>query len=166
MGTFTVRDKGKSEEEQDRVIDHLRDFLNVNYLPATEVARILKVRPESVYSWLSGKSRPSHPERITAFLDALPNERGSGVTPTGYQYREYKNWRGIPKPRRCPFCKRAKGDVRKVRGGFQGVCPKCRATGPKQVDRVAALRAWNGKVKEFIFATPASQRVRRVKQGP
>jgi hypothetical protein len=48
MGTFNVRDNGKSEEEQDRAIDHLRDFLNVNHVPATEVARSLNVRPEWV----------------------------------------------------------------------------------------------------------------------
>jgi hypothetical protein len=153
MGTFNVRDNDKSEEERGRAIDHLRDFLNVNYVPATEVARSLNVRPERVYSWLSGKSRPSHPERITAFLDALPSEPGSGLTPTGYQYRESKNWKGILKPRRCPFCKRAKGEVQKVRGGFQGACRKCGATGPKQADRVAALLAWNGRVKDFNFAS-------------
>ena len=28
---------------------------------------------------------------------ASPAER-SGIMPTGYEYREYKNWRGIPKP--------------------------------------------------------------------
>ena len=32
-----------------------------------------------------------------------------GFARTGYAYREYKNWRGIPKPYRCPFCKLAKG---------------------------------------------------------
>jgi hypothetical protein len=38
----------------------------------------------------------------------------AGVIPTGYEYREYKNWRGIPKPRRCPFCKQSKGEIRKA----------------------------------------------------
>ncbi len=38
----------------------------------------------------------------------------SGFMPTGYEYREYKNWRGIAKPRRCPFCKQAKGEIRKT----------------------------------------------------
>jgi hypothetical protein len=47
MGTFNLRENGKSEEERDRAIDHLRDFLNVNYVPATKVARSLNVRPES-----------------------------------------------------------------------------------------------------------------------
>jgi len=47
MGTFNLRENGKSEEERDRAIDHPPDFLNVNYVPATEVARSLNVRPES-----------------------------------------------------------------------------------------------------------------------
>ena len=65
--------------------------------------------------------------------------------PTGYEYREYKNWRGIPKPRRCPFCK-VKGEIRKGRKGFQGVCPNCGATGPRRESYDEALLAWNGKV--------------------
>jgi hypothetical protein len=27
----------------------------------------------------------------------------------------------------CPFCKQAKGEIRKIRGGFQGVCRNCGA---------------------------------------
>src|SRR5258707_14949262 len=84
------------------------------------------------------------PVIVAAFLDAMPAER-SGAAPIGYEYREYKNWRGIPKPRRCPFCKQAKGDIRKSRGVFLGVCPNCDARGPKRGSREEALRAWNGK---------------------
>ena len=69
----------------------------------------------------------------------------SGIAPTGYEYREYKNWRGIPQPKRCPFCNSAKGEVRKVRGGFEGLCPNCGAVGPKRESQKEALRAWNGK---------------------
>jgi hypothetical protein len=36
-----------------------------------------------------------------------------------------------------------------VRGGFEGVCPKCEAMGPKRESRDEALRAWNGR--EFHF---------------
>src|ERR1700740_391671 len=72
-------------------------------------------------------------------------ESGSGITPNGYEYREYKNWRGIPKPRRCPFCKEAKGVIRRSRGGFLGVCPNCHASGPKRETHEGALRTWNGK---------------------
>ena len=68
-----------------------------------------------VYSWLKGEFSPEKP----AFLDSLPAESGSGIAPNGYQYREYKNWRGIPKPRRCPFCKQAKGKIRRLAAAFK-----------------------------------------------
>jgi rubredoxin len=104
------------------------------------------VRDTTLYAWLQGKSKPQSivAARIVTFLDSLPAER-AGIMPIGYEYREYKNWRGIPKPRRCPFCKQAKAEIRKVRGAFQGVCPSCGAMGPKREDHEAALLAWNGK---------------------
>jgi rubredoxin len=135
----------KSIDQKDAIVDRLREFLRLNYMTGADVARRMGVRDMTVYSWLQGESRPAEPERITAFLNSIPAESGSGVAPNGYQYREYKNWRGIPRPRRCPFCKQAKGEVRKIRGGNQGVCPKCGATGPKRESYDEAFKAWNGK---------------------
>jgi hypothetical protein len=91
-----------SNAEQDAAVERLREFVRLNYVTGAEVAKRIGFRDKTVYSWLAGKSRPAEPE----------------LAPTGYEYREYKNWRGIPKPRRCPFCKRAKGEIRKARGGF------------------------------------------------
>jgi len=45
----------------------------------------------------------------------------------------------------CPFCKQAKGDIRRNRGGFLGVCPNCDAKGPRRENWDEALRAWNGR---------------------
>jgi hypothetical protein len=133
-----VTNKHRSTEEIkkiDAIVERLRDFIRLSYTTGADVARRIGVRDMTVYSWLQGESRPSRPERITAFLKSIPAESGSGVAPNGYQYREYKNWRGIPRPRRCPFCKQAKGEIRKARGGYQGVCPNCGATGPKRESR-------------------------------
>ena len=132
-------------KEVDALVERLRDFIRVNYVTAAEVARQIGVRDSTVYSWLLGQARPAEPKPIAGFSDSLPREDGSGIVPIGYEYREYKNWRGIPKPRRCPFCKQAKGDIRKSRGVFLGVCPNCDARGPKRGSREEALRAWNGK---------------------
>jgi hypothetical protein len=132
-------------EELDTLVERLRDFIRLNYMTAAAIACEIGVNDSTVYSWLLGKARPTEPERITAFLESFPRENGSAIAPTGYQYREYKNWRGIPKPRRCPFCKRAKGEVRRIRGGFLGVCPNCEARGPKRESYDEAMRAWNGK---------------------
>jgi hypothetical protein len=143
-----MANKRRSKDELakiDALLERLRDFIRLNYMTAAEVARQIGVRDTTIYSWLLGQARPAEPKPIAAFLDSLPREDGSGVAPTGYVYREYKNWRGIPKPRRCPFCKQAKGDIRRSRGGFLGVCPNCGATGPKRESHEEALRAWNGK---------------------
>lgn len=140
-----MRYKPNSIEERDAVVERLRAFLRLNYISAAEVARRIAITDSSRYLWLQGKTRPAEPERISAFLDSFPAERDSGIAPTGYEYRQYKNWRGTHKPRRCPFCKKAKGETRKVRGGFQGVCPNCGATGPKRESQDEALRVWNGR---------------------
>src|SRR5258708_17190775 len=104
--------------------------MRLRYKTAAEVARQIGVRDTTIYDWLLGRARPAEPKRIAAFLDSLPTDRGSGVAPTGYEYREYKNWRGIPKPRRCPFCKQANGVIRRAREGLADVFPNCHASGP------------------------------------
>ena len=143
-----MANKRRSREELkavDALLERLRDFIRLNYLTAAVVARQIGVGDTTIYDCLLGRTRPAEPQRVAAFLDSLPREKGSGVAPTGYEYREYKNWRGIPKPRRCPFCKETKGDIRRSRGGFLGVCPNCEARGPKRESYDEALAAWNGK---------------------
>jgi hypothetical protein len=107
----------KELSEIDAVVDRLREFIRFGYVTGSEVARRIDVTDGTVYSWLQGEFRPANPKLISAFLDSMPIESSSGITPTGYEYREYKNWRGIPKPRRCPFCKNVKGEIGKARGG-------------------------------------------------
>ena len=46
----------------------LREFIRVNYMIASEVARRLDVRDSTVYSWLQGEFRPANPKRITIFF--------------------------------------------------------------------------------------------------
>jgi hypothetical protein len=120
-----------SIEEREAAVERLSEFLRFSYMTGNQVARQIGVRDMTLYSWLRGHSRPNSPERITAFLDSMPADR-SGLTPTGYEYREYKKWRGIPKPRRCPFCRKAKGEIRKAKRMYQGVCPNFGAAGAKR----------------------------------
>ena len=143
-----MANKRRSREELkevDALVERLREFIRLNYTTAAEIARQMGVRDTTIYDWLLSKARPAKPERITAFLNSLPKDHGCGIAPTGYEYREYKNWRGISKPRRCPFCKQAEGEIRRGRGGFLGVCPNCDAKGPKRESCDEAILAWNGK---------------------
>jgi hypothetical protein len=114
--------RSKEETKQvDALIERLREFVRLNYVTAAEIAREIGVNDSTVYAWVLGQYRPENPERLAEFLDSLPKDNGSGIAPTGYEYREYKNWRGIPKPRRCPFCKQAKGETKKERRVFRGL---------------------------------------------
>ena len=79
--------KRRSKEELkevDALVERLRDFIRLNYMTAAEVARQLGVNDSTVYSWLLGKSRPTEPRRVTAFLDSFPRQNGSGIAPVGY----------------------------------------------------------------------------------
>ena len=136
---------GKSIEEIDWIVDRLCDYWRTNYITEAELAHRRGLSASALNGWLKGNRRPTSLDRIMVFLEGLDPEPASGTMLTGYEYRKYKNWRGIPKPRRCPFCKQAKGEIRRVRGGHQGVCPNCGATGAKRQSYDQAMRAWNGK---------------------
>jgi len=69
-------------------VERLREFVRFNYVTAAEVAREIGVHDSTVYSWLLGQARPAEPELLAAFLDSFPRENGSGIAPTGYEYRE------------------------------------------------------------------------------
>ena len=77
--------KGDSIEERDAAVERLREFLRFNYMTGAQVAQRIGVRAEALYAWLQGKSRPAAAERIIAFLDSMPAERG-GIMPTGYEW--------------------------------------------------------------------------------
>lgn len=64
--------KQQPEDERDKVVERLREFIRFGYVTGSEVARRIGVHDTAVYSWLTGEFRPSNPERITAFLDSLP----------------------------------------------------------------------------------------------
>lgn len=72
--------------------------MRLDYMTEKKEQRDRRVRWHAVCV-AQRREQATDPERITAFLDSLPPEPHSGIAPTGYQYREYKNWRGIPKPR-------------------------------------------------------------------
>jgi transcriptional regulator with XRE-family HTH domain len=143
-----MRHKQSSNHERDAVVERLREFLRFNYMTGAQVAQRIGVRPETLYPWLQGKGRPKDVERILAFLNSVPADR-RGITPTGYEYREYKNWRGVPKPRRCPFCKSAKGEIRRRR-----VCITVLVRIAERSDRGARAmmkRYWLGTVRRELI---------------
>src|ERR1700740_2489357 len=108
------------------------------------VAGRIGVTNGTVYSWLPGEFRPANPKLISAFLASTPIESGSGIAPTGYQYREYKNWRGIPKPR-LPVLQASQSQDPKGSERLSRRLHGWRSDRTRRNSHDEALRAWNGK---------------------
>ena len=64
--------KGDSIQERDAAVERLREFLRFNYMTGAQAAQRIGIRPETLYPWLQGKSRPKDIDRIVAFLDSMP----------------------------------------------------------------------------------------------
>jgi DNA-binding transcriptional regulator YiaG len=54
-----MRYKPASIAERDAAVERLREFIRLNYVSGKETARRIGVSEESLYSWLSGNSRPA-----------------------------------------------------------------------------------------------------------
>ena len=78
LGVPKKRRSTDETKEIDAIVGRLREFLRLNYITGVDVARRIGVRDMTVYSWLQGESRPSRPERTTAFLKSIPAESGGG----------------------------------------------------------------------------------------
>jgi hypothetical protein len=87
--------------------------------------------------------------KLRTFLDAEAkrNAAGNGIRPTEpVPMKILKPTRYSLYLRLCPFCRKARGKIQaSSRSKFQGVCPKCGASGPERGSEQLARRAWNGR---------------------
>lgn len=89
-------------------------------------------------------------------LPIVPTEK-SGIASTGTSI-EVQELARHSAAETLPVLQSSKGEIRKVRGGFQGMWPKSGASGPKKESHDEALRAWNGKANQLPENTLASRR--------
>jgi transcriptional regulator with XRE-family HTH domain len=128
-----------------------REYFDLSYEPPREFAARIGVAKETIWYWLSGKRQPKAPSlaKLRRFLDseAKRSAQGDGIRPIEtVPYKIVRPIQQVRYARLCPFCRKARGKIRKLRTAwFQGVCPKCGATGPKRDSHQEALRAWNGR---------------------
>ena len=87
--------------------------------------------------------------RLLTFLDAEAKRpvQGDGIRPIErVPFKITKPISQVRYARLCPFCRKERSKIRKLgAASFQGVCPKCGASGPKREGHQQALRAWNGR---------------------
>ena len=128
-----------------------QEYLDLNYESPREFAARIGVAKETIWYWLSGRRQPKAKSlaKLRRFLDnqAKRPAQGDGIRPIELApYKIIRPLQQVRYARLCPFCRKARGKIRKVNSAsFQGACPKCGASGPKRASEQLALRAWNGR---------------------
>jgi transcriptional regulator with XRE-family HTH domain len=140
-----------SEPGLKTTLREFQEYLDLSYESPREFAARIGVAKETIWYWLSGRRQPKPKSlaKLRRFLDnqAKRPARGDGIRPVELvPYKITKPLQQVRYTRLCPFCRKARGKIRKLGAAlFQGACPKCGASGPKRESHQEALRAWNGR---------------------
>ncbi|HXM26132.1 MAG TPA: helix-turn-helix transcriptional regulator [Chthoniobacterales bacterium] len=133
-----------------------REYVTLSYeLPSEIAARIGLTQPR-IWDWLAGKSQPKAKSlmKLRRFLDAEAKKplQGDGIRPVEpVPYKITKPIQQVRYARLCPFCRKARGQIRKLgAASFQGACPKCGATWAEagEPSRSAQGVEWEGIKRE------------------
>jgi transcriptional regulator with XRE-family HTH domain len=141
----------KNEPHPESTLREFREYFATAYEGPKQLARRIGVKATLLSDWLNGKCQPRHESltKLRAFLDAEAKlANGDGVRPIEQPvpYKIVKPIQQVRYARICPFCRKAWGKIQSIGGKlFQGVCPKCGASGPIRESHQQALRAWNGR---------------------
>src|SRR6266446_758127 len=104
----------------------------------SKIAARIGVSQWAIWNWLTGKQPPAARSlvRLPAFLDAEAKRplQGDGIRPIEpVPYKIIRPIQQVRYARLCPFCRKARGKIRKLGAAlFQGVYPKCGASGAKR----------------------------------
>ena len=140
-----------SDPDPKTTLREFREYFASTYEANNKLASRIGVRVKTLLDWLTGKYEPNHDSlaKLRAFLnaEAKRNATGDGIRPIErVPLKIVLPLRKLHYARLCPFCRKARGKIRSVsRKQFQGVCPKCGASGPARESQQEAIRAWNGR---------------------
>jgi transcriptional regulator with XRE-family HTH domain len=133
-------------------IREFQEYIARSHESPPEIAARIGVTQPTIWNWLAGKRQPRGQSlaKLRKFLDKeakQPLPKGNGIRPIEHvPFKIIKPAQRVRVARLCPFCRKARGRIQKLRATlFQGVCPKCGATGPTREGAQEALRAWNGR---------------------
>ena len=140
-----------SEPDQKMTLREFHEYVATSHDSPGKIAADIGVTQATIGHWLSGRHPPKATSlaKLRRFLDLEAKRPAQGDGIRSVETVLYKITRPIQQvryARLCPFCRKARGKIRKLgAGSFQGLCPKCGATGPKREGHQEALRAWNGR---------------------
>jgi transcriptional regulator with XRE-family HTH domain len=131
-----------TELDPKTTLREFKEYLYLSYESPREFAARIGVAKATIWEWLSGRRQPKPKSlaKLRRFLDAEAKRpaQGDGIRPVEpVPYKITRPIHQVRYARLCPFCRKARGKIRKLgAASFQGVCPKCEATGPKRVDQL------------------------------
>jgi hypothetical protein len=137
--------------EQERTLREFREYFAGAYEARGKLAARIGINHLTLSDVLAGSRKPMAKTlaKLRAFLDgeARRNTSSNGIRPTEpVPMKIVKPTRYSLYMRLCPFCRKARGKIQSIsRKQFQGICPKCGASGPKRESEQLARRAWNWK---------------------
>jgi transcriptional regulator with XRE-family HTH domain len=140
-----------SDPDPKTTLREFKQHLDLSYESPREISARIGVAKETIWYWLSGRRQPKAKSlaKLRSFLDeeAKRPAQDDGIRPVEHvPYKIIKPLQQVRYARICPFCRKARGKIRKLGAvSFQGTCPKCGATGPTRDSLQEALSAWNGK---------------------
>ena len=105
------------------------EYFARSYEPPHTIAERIGVAKVSIWDWFAGRCQPK--AKLRRFLDSEANRpaQGDGIRPVEtVPYKITKPLQQVRHARLCPFCRKARGKIRKLgAASFQGACPKCGA---------------------------------------
>src|SRR5882762_3230625 len=95
-----------------------QEYLDLSYESPREFAARIGVAKETIWYWLSGRRQPKEKSlgKLRRFLDAEEKRplQGDGIRPIGgVPYKIIKPLQQVRYARICPFCRKARGKIRK-----------------------------------------------------
>ena len=140
-----------SDIDPQETLREFQEYLDLSYESPRQFAARIGVAKETICIGfpVDANPKPHRLAKLRRFLDAETKRplQGDGIRPVEpVPYKITRPLQQVRYARLCPFCRKARGKIRKVgAGSFRGTCPKCGATGPRRESHQEALRAWNGR---------------------
>jgi hypothetical protein len=140
-----------SDPDPETTLREFREYFASTYEANNKLASRIGVRVKTFGDWLTGDRQPMGKSlaKLRTFLDAEAkrNATSNGIRPIErVPLKIVLPLRKLHYARLCPFCRKTRGKIRATsRKQFQGICPKCGATGPVRESQQEAMRAWNGR---------------------
>ena len=124
-----------TDPNTETTLREFREYVAISHESPRKIAAGIGVTQPTIWSWLAGKCQPKA-QSLAKLRRVLDNEakrqpQGDGIRPIEHvPFKIVKPVQQVRYARICPFCRKARGKIRKLGATlFQGICPKCGAGG-------------------------------------